>query len=166
MADPRPDARAEAILRDRLTPAQLADFNITGWFNTRDAHGYAWRVRGQVSTNTRDDTIPGCTCAICANRYPNLIDFAHEGRTMYAYGPHRIPIADEALALLLHLADPALAALVHLRACATEIPRAALGPHSRAVRRAYVALGEGRLAPGRRPPPPPTGVLREVGGLT
>lgn len=97
--------RAEAVLRDRLTPAQNADVDATDWFNVRDALGKLWRVRAA----TQFQNFAGC----------NLIDRGGVERTMYAVDELGcyLPPCDIALGLLLYFGDPELSAFVHQDAC-------------------------------------------------
>lgn len=98
--------RAEAVLRDRLTPAQNADVDKTGWFNVRDATGRLWRVWAGIIQAGEPPVAP---------YWPNLVDNGAKGRTMLDRDPCLAP--DLALALLLWFSDKELARRVAREAC-------------------------------------------------
>lgn len=129
-------ARAEAVLRDRLTPAQRADVDKTGWFNVRDASGALWRVCAGIDEGAR--------------LFPNLVDGLGNGRTMQeAVGS--MPDPDLALALLLWLNNKELARDVHRMAC--RDPARTAAPFDPGLVHFYAGFGEDV---GGGPPSPST----------
>lgn len=155
-------ARAEAILRDRLTPGQRADADANGWFNVRDARGSLWRVHAGLGLGPPKD---GCGCESCyrgsfADFYPNLTDEGGAGRTML----HPVlPPPDQALALLLQLGDHRGAVAVQYEACRS--PRRSLLPHHPLLRAHYQLHDELALVtPGSLPPPPLGEPIRTAAG--